>query len=450
MIRIKSRRVVTPYGERDGSIHIEDGVITAIHTYACACESEATHDFGELAIVPGLVDTHVHVNEPGRTEWEGFATATRAAGAGGITTIIDMPLNSIPATTSVAALEDKRAAARGKCYVDVGFWGGLVPDNLAELRGLHDAGVFGFKCFMINSGVPEFDWVQPDDLRRAAPLLRELDALLLAHAESPYVIEGAMQEVLPAADPRSYNDYLRTRPPEAELRAIEYLIELASEFASRVHVVHLAAPEALAAIEAARAEGVAITVETCPHYLMFAAEEIMDGATQFKCAPPIRDYQRSELLWDGLRRGAIDMIVSDHSPAPAELKLLDVGDFIRAWGGIASLQVGLNAVWTGAGMRGSGLTDVARWMSGAPAQLAGLHNKGAIEIGRDADLVVLEADTAVMINATELQHKHKITPYDGMILRGRVHSTWLRGEKIYERGAFGEPRGRLLRRNGTT
>ena len=446
MIRIQSKRVVTPQGERDATIHVEDGIITAIHEYNCACESDVTHDFGELAVLPGLVDTHVHINEPGRTEWEGFYTATRAAAAGGVTTLIDMPLNSVPATTTVDALKTKREAASGQCHVDVGFWGGLVPHNLHELQALHDAGVFGFKCFMINSGVPEFDWVQADDLRRAAPILRELDALLLAHAEWPFVIEEALNDRLPDLNPRSYDDYMRTRPPDAELRAIEFLTDLAREFRCRIHVVHLAAAEALDIIEPARAEGLPITVETCPHYLMFAAEDIGDGATAFKCAPPIRDYAHSEQLWDGLRRGAIDMVVTDHSPAPPELKLLDVGDFILAWGGIASLELGLKAVWSGAGMRGLNLSDVARWMSAAPAQLARLPQKGAIEIGRDADLVVLEPDVVKMVNAGELQHRHKITPYDGMLLRGEVQTTFLRGQKVYDRGEFSEPHGQLLQR----
>ena len=446
MIRIKSKRVVTPHGERDGSIHVEDGVITAIHNYACACESDETYDFGDLVIMPGLVDTHVHVNEPGRTEWEGFETATRAAAAGGVTTIIDMPLNSVPATTTLDALRAKQSAAAGKCHVDVGFWGGLVPHNIDELAALHEAGVFGFKCFMINSGVPEFDWVQADDLHRAAPQLRELNALLLAHAEWPFVIEEALNDRLASLNPRSYDDYMRTRPAAAELRAIEFLIDMVREFGCRTHVVHLATGEALDMLAAARAEGLPITVETCPHYLMFAAEEIADGATAFKCAPPIRDYANSEQLWDGLRSGVIDMVVSDHSPSPPELKLLDRGDFIMAWGGIASLQVGLNAVWTGAGVRGADLNDIARWMCAAPAQLAGLTNKGAIEIGRDADLVILEDGIVKMIDAAKLEHRHKITPYDGMVLRGDVKATFLRGQKIYEGGEFTAPRGQLLQR----
>ena len=447
MIRIESRRVITPDGERSASIHIEDGRITAVHSYACACESEATHDYGDLVIMPGVVDTHVHVNEPGRTEWEGFASATRAAAAGGVTTIIDMPLNSIPATIDVDALQQKREAAARQCHVDVGFWGGLVPHNLDQLGALYDAGVFGFKCFMIDAGVPEFDWVQADDLRRAAPRLAELDALLLVHAEWPFTVEEALTDLLPGLQPRRYEDYLRTRPPEAELRAIEFLVEVVREFGCRVHIVHLAAPEALDLLEMARAEGLPITTETCPHYLMFAAEEIADGATLFKCAPPIRDFRRSELLWDGLRRHAIDLIVTDHSPAPPELKRLAAGDFLEAWGGIASLQLGLKAVWTGAGAHGATLGDVANWMCAAPARLAGLSGKGSIAVGRDADLLVLEPDVVEMVNAAGLEHRQPITPYDGMFLRGRVHTTFLRGQKIYERGAFGEPQGRLLERN---
>jgi allantoinase len=446
MIRIKSRRVITPAGERGASIHVKHGKISAIHTYACACESKEIHDFGDLVIMPGLVDTHVHVNEPGRTEWEGFETATRAAAAGGVTTIVDMPLNSVPATTSVEAFRRKREAAAGKCHVDVGFWGGLVPGNIDELSALHDAGVFGFKCFMIDSGVPEFAAVTPHDLERAAPVLKELDAVLLAHAEWPPIIENAVRTVLPTAEVRSYDDYVRTRPPEAEVEAIRFLVELARRHDVRVHVVHLAAAEALEMIERARRDGVRITVETCPHYLMHAAEEIVDGATAFKCAPPIRDYSHSEELWDGLRRGAIDMVVSDHSPAPPALKLLDVGDFVRAWGGIASLQLGLNAVWTGASIRGASLSDVARWMSTAPASFAGLSHKGAIEVGRDADLVVIEPDGVNMVDASKLEHRHKVTPYDGMFLRGKVRTTFLRGERVFDDANFSVPSGKLLMR----
>jgi allantoinase len=449
-LRIKSRRVVTPFGERDASIHIDAGVITAIHSYACACESDETLDFAERVIMPGLVDTHVHVNEPGRTEWEGFTSATRAAAAGGVTTIIDMPLNSVPATTTAQALREKQDAARAQCYVDVGFWGGLVPANTADLPALHEAGVFGFKCFLVDSGVPEFPAVSPADLQRAAPIIRELDALLLAHAEWPAIIESAVMQVLPGANVRSYDDYLRTRPPEAEVRAIEFLIELARAHGCRVHIVHLSAAEALQQIDEARSAGLPISCETCPHYLMFAAEEIIDGATPFKCAPPIRDYQRSEELWDGLRRGSIQLVVSDHSPAPPELKLFDVGDFVRGWGGIASLQLGLLAVWTGAGLRGASLGDVAQWMCAGPADLIGLHDKGRIAVGCAADLVVLEADTLQMINGASLQHRHKLTPYDGMTLRGEVLATFLRGVQIYERGDFAGPHGRLLTRTDAT
>ena len=440
---LRSKRVVTPEGERPADIVIENGVITEVRAIAGECDV----DYGDLALLPGLVDTHVHINEPGRTEWEGFETATRAAAADGVTTLIDMPLNSIPATINVTALKEKVEAARGRCHVDVGFWGGVVPGNRSELPEMLDAGVFGFKCFMVNSGVAEFDWVQADDLRRVGTVLRKMNALLLVHAEWPFVIEEVSQdESVALGDSRKYDVYLKSRPVEAELEAIDYLIDFVREFGCRVHIVHLAAPEALEAISGARAEGLPITIETCPHYLTFAAEDIPDGATQFKCAPPIRDRVRRELLWDALRQKDIDMVVTDHSPCPPVMKQLDSGDFLAAWGGIASLELGLRAVWTGAAARGFELANVVEWMGAGPARLCGLDKrKGAIAVGFDADVVVFDADAVGTVDAQMLQHRHKITPYDGMQLRGQVHATYLRGQKIYEQGEFSEAAGRLLR-----
>ena len=446
MIRLRSRRVVTPDGERAADIVIDNGVITGV--YDVEPNSTCDRDFGDVALLPGLVDTHVHINEPGRTEWEGFVTGTRAAAAGGVTTIIDMPLNSIPATIDMPSLKTKVESARGRVHVDVGFWAGVVPGNRSELPELLDAGVFGFKCFMINSGVPEFAWVQPDDLRRVGTILRKLGAPLLAHAEWPFVIEEASQrEEVALGDSRKYSVYLHSRPPEAELQAIEYLIDFVREYGCRVHIVHLAAPEALEIIASAREEGLPITVETCPHYLTFAAEDIADGATQYKCAPPIRERVRRELLWDALRQGTIQMVVSDHSPCPPVMKQPDSGDFLAAWGGIASLQLGLRAVWTGVATRGFTLVDVAKWMSAGPAELAGMTaRKGAIAAGRDADIVAFDADALGVVDAEKLEHRHKVTPYDGMQLRGRVVATYLRGAKIYENGEFADASGKLLRR----
>jgi allantoinase len=394
--------------------------------------------------MPGLVDTHVHTNEPGRTEWEGFRAATRAAAAGGVTTLIDMPLNSIPATSTVAGLRAKREAAAGQCWVDVGFWGGLVPGNNVEIGPLLAAGARGFKCFLVPSGVEEFPHVSEHDLRKALPELAARGAVLLVHAELPGPLEAAGADA--SIDPRSYAAYLRSRPPEAEVEAIRLLIRLCREFGARIHIVHLSAAEALPLLREARANGLPITVESCPHYLHFAAEEIPDGATQYKCAPPIRERANRERLWEALAEGLIDLVVSDHSPCPPALKALDLGDFERAWGGISSLQLGLSLVWRGARERGYPPERLAEWMSRAPARLARLdHRKGAIAVGRDADLVVWSPETDFVVEPAALHHRHKLTPYAGARLPGVVEMTFLRGEKIYDRGEFRTgPSGRIL------
>jgi allantoinase len=386
-------------------------------------------------LLPGLVDTHVHVNEPGRTEWEGFATATRAAAAGGVTTIVDMPLNSLPPTVDVAALEVKRKAADGQCAVDVGFWGGAVPGNTGELRALHGAGVFGVKCFLIDSGVPEFP-----PLLDPGPALREVASfggLLIAHAE-----DGAL---VTAAAGRRYADFVASRPGASEDSAIAGLLRLAGETGARVHVVHLSSAGALPLLASARAAGVRVSVETCPHYLALTAEEVPDGDTRFKCCPPVREAANRDALWAGLADGTIDMVVSDHSPCSPELKHLDPadpswGDFGAAWGGIASLQLSLPVVWTEARRRGHGLTEVVRWMAARPAALVGLARKGRIAAGCDADLVVFAPDAVFTVGA--LHHRHPTTPYAGRELHGQVRATWLRGAPVDE----GPARGRLLTR----
>lgn len=444
MTRLRSRRVITPEGEQAADIVVDNGVIVSVEPIAGACD----RDFEDVVLMPGVVDTHVHLNEPGRADWEGFVTGTRAAAAGGVTTLIDMPLNSIPSTTTMDALKQKVEAARGRVHVDVGFWGGVVPGNRSELPELADAGVFGFKAFMINSGVAEFDWMQPDDFRRVGTVLRKLQLPLLVHAEWPFVIEEAsMSDEVALGDPTSYEVYLRSRPPEGEIEAIEYIIDFVREYGCAVHIVHLATAQAIEAIDAARADGLPITVETCPHYLLFASRQIGNGQTQYKCAPPIRDAVEREGLWDGLRNGSIDMIVTDHSPCPPVLKQRESGDFLAAWGGIASLQLSLPAVWTGASTRGFRLTDLAIWMSAMPAQLAGMPSrKGSIAPGFDADIVAFDPDAITRVNAEQLEHRHKLTPYDGMELRGRVRATFVRGNLVYENGEFSEPAGRLLRR----
>jgi allantoinase len=444
---IRSKRVVTPEGVRAATVHVRNGVIEKITGYNGLPSGKHIYDAGESVVMPGLVDTHVHINEPGRTDWEGFETATRAAAAGGVTTLIDMPLNSIPATTTAAALESKRTAARKKCWVNVGFWGGVVPGNAGDLRALHQAGAFGFKCFLVPSGVPEFAHVTEGDLRAALPALAALDAPLLVHAELPGPIEEANNK-LAKADPTRYRTWLLSRPASAESTAVEMTIRLAREFKARVHIVHLSSELSVTLIRRAKKEGVRITAETCPHYLFFASGSLQSGWTTYKCAPPIRDSQNNKKLWTALAKGVIDFVVSDHSPSPPATKCLDTGDFFGAWGGISSLQLGLPVMWTKLSGRNYSLKHLVRWMSSGPARLAGLEkHKGAIALGYDADIVVWNPEKPFIVRPKMLQHRHKLTPYANQSLRGIVEATFLRGEMIYDRGRFlGAPRGALLRR----
>jgi allantoinase len=436
---LRSRRVVTPEGVRPAALHIRDGVIRRVADWDDVPRNTAVEDVGDLVVMPGLVDTHVHVNEPGRTEWEGFETATRAAAAGGVTTLLDMPLNSVPATTSIGGLAAKRDAARGKCAVDVGFIGGVVPGNVHQLAPLRAAGVLAFKCFLVHSGVDEFPGVHEDDLREAFPVLATLGVPLMVHAEHPAHIVTP-----PSGGATAYAPYLASRPPMAERAAIEMLVRLVEWCRLPVHIVHLSSAAGVAAVRDARSRGLPMTAETCPHYLTFAANEIPAGATEFKCAPPIREAVEREALWQGLLRGDVDLIVSDHSPAPPAMKS-GGGDFFAAWGGIASLQLGLPAVWTAAAARGVGLAELAGWMCAAPATLVGLpRRKGHIASGRDADLVVWDPSASFIVEPAKLQHRHPLTPYAGRRLRGVVHATYLRGRVVYRDGAFASPRGELL------
>ncbi len=439
---LRSTRVVTPEGERPAAVAVSGGTIAAVWAYdADVPEGARLVDLGDDALLPGLVDTHVHINDPGRTEWEGFASATRAAAAGGITTLVDMPLNSIPPTTTVENLAVKQDTARGKVHTDVGFWGGAVPGNVKDLQPLHDAGVFGFKCFLLHSGVDEFPQLSPEELADALTELSRFDGLLIVHAEDPQLIDGAPQRGGP-----HYADFLASRPRAAENAAIEGLITLAKRLKARVHVLHLSSSDALPLIAAAKREGVKLTVETCPHFLTLTAEEVPDGATEFKCCPPIREAANQDALWEGLADGTIDCIVSDHSPSTIELKVKETGDFAAAWGGISSLQLGLPAIWTEARRRGHSVADVARWMSQAPAALVGLSTKGAIAVGYDADFAVLAPDETFTVDPAELYHRNRITAYAGKTLHGVVRSTWLRGELIAENGVTNEPTGRLITR----
>ncbi|MBO0827656.1 MAG: allantoinase AllB, partial [Streptosporangiales bacterium] len=406
---VRSRRTVLPDGERAASVVVAAGRIAAVLPYDTVVDAAETVDLADVALLPGLVDTHVHVNEPGRADWEGFTTATRAAAAGGVTTIVDMPLNSLPPTVDVAALDAKRAAASGQAYVDVAFWGGAVPSNAGRRRELHDAGVLGFKCFTTDSGVPEFPPLSPAELDAALAELAAFDGLLLVHAEDPGELSRA-----PAAGV-DYASFVASRPASAETVAIAGVLASARRTGARVHVLHLSAADGLTELARARADGVRVTVETCPHYLVLAAEDVPDGATAYRCCPPIREAENREALWRALVAGRIDAVVSDHSPCPAERRR---GDFASAWGGIASLQLGLPVVWTEARRRGHPLADVLRWTAAAPARVAGLAGKGAVVPGNDADHVAFAPDDEWTVDPAALLHRHPVTPYAGRALTG--------------------------------
>ena len=437
----RAHRAVTDAGERPAAVVVDGERISAVLLRDAAVDPPADREVvlgADEVLLPGLVDTHVHVNEPGRTEWEGFASATRAAAAGGVTTLIDMPLNSLPPTTDAEALAVKRKAADGQCAIDVGFWGGAVPGNGADLAALHHAGVFGFKCFLLPSGVDEFPPLSRAELAAALEQVAALNALMIVHAEDPGLVTDAHG--------RRYADFLASRPRAAEDTAIAGLLELARQTGARVHVLHLSSADALPMIAEAKAAGLPITAETCPHYLALSAEEVPDGDTRFKCCPPVRESGNRDALWRGLAEGTIDAVVSDHSPSTVDLKRLDTGDFGAAWGGIASLQLGLPVVWSQARERGHGLADVVRWMAGNTAALAGLASKGRIAAGADADLVVFAPDESFTVDPGRLHHRNPVTPYAGRTLTGVVRRTWLRGQPI---DLDAEPRGRLLSRDET-
>ncbi len=440
---IHAERAILPTGETSCTVAVLDGRIVGVHEFGAELPAARTVTLRpDEVLLPGLVDTHVHVNDPGRTEWEGFVSATRAAAAGGVTTIIDMPLNSLPPTVDVAALEVKRKAAEDNCFVDVGFWGGAIPGNVSDLRPLHDAGVFGFKCFLADSGVEEFPRLESDGFVAALREVASFDGLMIVHAEDAHALEHT-----PDAAGRSYDGFLASRPRGVENLAIAEAIEAARWTGCRLHILHLSSADALPMIRSARRDGLALTVEVCPHYLIFTAEEIPDGATQFKCCPPIREADNRDALWAAVADGTIDCIVSDHSPCTPELKRLDVGDFGVAWGGISSLQLGLPAIWTEASRRGHTLSDVVRWMAEHPAAQAGLRHKGSIAVGNDADFAVFAPAETMVVDPAKLHHKNAVTPYAGRELAGRVRRTVLRGVDISaDVETNGDRHGRLLSR----
>ena len=437
---IVAPRAILPDGEQSCAVGVAGGQIAAVEALPHRLAAQRTVRLDDdVVVLPGLVDSHVHICEPGNTDWEGFATATLAAAAGGITTLVDMPLDSIPTTTDVAALEVKRKAADGQCHVDVGFWGGVVPGNLSDLAVLREAGALGFKCFLVDSGCDEFPPVSAAEMEAALTVLARLDAPLLVHAESDEVAVS-----LPVIHSARYADYLRSRPRGLENLAVAQVIEAARRTGGHAHVCHVSSSDVVPMIRSAQADGLCLTAETCPHYLVLSADDVADGMTSIKCSPPIRERANRDLLWDALRDGVFGAVVSDHSPCTVEMKQSGGGDFATAWGGISSIQVAVPAVWSEARARGFSLSDIASWMAEAPAKLAGLPLKGSIEVGKDADLCVLAPDEQFTVDPARLFHRHPLTPYDGRTLTGVVRQTWLRGQLVDPR----HPRGRLLSPGG--
>ena len=439
---IISQRVLTPKGERPAAILIQEEKIMDVVSISEISSDCPVEDMKNDVVMPGLVDTHVHINEPGRTDWEGFETATKAAAAGGITTLVDMPLNCIPVTTTVDALNEKIAATKNQLWVDCGFYGGLIPDNLQDIESLADAGVLGFKAFLSHSGIDEFPNINEKHLREALPIFANKGIPILVHAE---LENGAIQ----SEDHSTYKSFQDSRPKSWENNAVKLLIQLSKEFDARIHIVHLSSADILAEIAQTRNDGYPISVETCPHYLHFSSEHISDGDTRFKCAPPIWESDNKEKLWSGLENGLINFITSDHSPCTAELKNLEVGDFEKAWGGISSIQFTLPVIWTECKTRGYSMDQLINWMSKQPAKFIGKdQQKGQISPGFDADLVCWNPDEKYIIQKEAIHHKNKLTPYEGESLYGVVNATFLRGQKVYENGEFlGNPTGKIILNN---